>query len=339
MALYTRHIRPRLRQALARTLPGPVRARRRIAVVGLPRSGSSWLARALSLAPGVAYYFEPERELGPAYYYAYRGASDSDPALLGHVRRSLAGRVVQESAIAEHSLDRLAAVPFAGTVLLKWVRLSLCLEWLNRHFPDLMVVQIVRHPVPQFLSWQARGWNPGRRALSLLLEQEALMDGPLRPFAGVMRSAESYWERAGAFWGAVAHLQWRSHRPRWVLAEHEWYCLDPESRIRGLVECLGLEWGDRIAEFLRPDRARSSGPGYGRRRDPRDEIHKWQGRITALELRELESVLRIFDLPFYPGLDPEASWRNGASPPDRLADAGAQAPERERPAAVGSGAA
>ena len=62
-----RHIRPFARQILAKCMPGPVRAKRRIAVVGMPRSGTSWLAKALSLCDGVSYYFEPDQRLGFEY--------------------------------------------------------------------------------------------------------------------------------------------------------------------------------------------------------------------------------------------------------------------------------
>jgi hypothetical protein len=38
-------------------------------------------------------------------------------------------------------------------------------------------------------------------------------------------------------------------------------------------------------------------------------VHKWEKSVTRAELDELEAVVRLFDLPFYPGLDPEAFWQ------------------------------
>ena len=77
--LYKGNIRPVARNALALVMPTPRFASRRIAVSGLPRSGTSWLAKALSLAPRVSYYFEPDYVLDSGYWYKYlsRDATDS----------------------------------------------------------------------------------------------------------------------------------------------------------------------------------------------------------------------------------------------------------------------
>jgi hypothetical protein len=103
-------------------------------------------------------------------------------------------------------------------------------------------------------------------------------------------------------------MQLRAHRPGWHLNEHEWYCLEPERNVRRLIEMLGLRWNERVAEFLAPDRGRASGPGYGERRDPRTEVHKWEREVSRDEIAELAALLPAFGLPFYPDLEPEAFW-------------------------------
>ncbi|WJW74449.1 sulfotransferase [Thiohalobacter sp. IOR34] len=301
MPARVRHIGRRL---LARGLPAPLHPQRTIAVVGLPRSGTSWLAKCLALAPGVSYYFEPDVVLDERYMYRYQPAEGDDPELLQHLRRQLGGRIVDDYVIAEQSLAELLARPLAHSVLVKWVRLGLMLEWLARHFPELVVVQLVRHPVPLFLSWRQRGWDPAFN-LDLLLRQQVLMEGPLQPWQGVMRSARGYWEQAGAFWGAMVVMQYRAHRPGWFFHEHEWFCLDAEARIGDLAGRLGLEWTPAMSEFLSPGRRRRSGPGYGAPRDPRSEVYKWQGAVATGELAALQAVLREFELPFYPDLAPD----------------------------------
>jgi len=134
------------------------------------------------------------------------------------------------------------------------------------------------------------------------------MQGPLRPYASVMHQAETYWEKAGAFWGAVTYMQLRAHRPGWILLEHEWLCFDANTRFRWLVEKLGLRWNEDIEEFLSPERKTISGPGYGEKRDPKSEIYKWKNSIKSSELQTLRDTLGYFSLPFYPNLDPEGFW-------------------------------
>lgn len=308
MSFYTDQIRPASRQLIAAALPGPRWASRRIVVSGLPRSGTSWIAKAMSLAPRVAYYFEPDSVLEGEYWNVFREAGVRDVSLERHIRQAFSGRIHTEYVIAEQGIREMLVAWRANTVLIKWVKLVLCLDWFAVHFPDATVVQTIRHPVPLALSWRPRGWDPGHH-LGLMLSQPELIEGPLKPYVSVMQDAETFWEQAGAFWGAISLMQLRQHRPGWFLREHEWYCMEPVDRIRELVDQTGLEWTDKIGRFVLGEDRAASGPGYGENRDPRTEVHKWEKKVTRRELDELESVVRRFDLPFYRGLDPEAFWQ------------------------------
>lgn len=84
--------------------------------------------------------------------------------------------------------------------------------------------------------------------------------------------------------------------------------MDAKQRTRWLIEQLGLVWNEAIAEFLSPNRKILSGPGYGERRDSKNEIHKWEKSIKASELETLQNTLKYFNLPFYPCLNPEGFW-------------------------------
>lgn len=298
-------IRKALRQSLVKIYPSSRCARNYIAVSGLPRSGTSWVAKALSLAHGVSYYFEPEHVLDPSYMHAYIPTGESPTGFYAHIQRSLRGGVTDEYTLTEQGLREILLRPFARTVLVKWVWLTLSLDWIAKHFPDLRVIQIIRHPVPQFISWRQRNWDVDF-SLNLLLNQPLLMNGPLKPYANIMCEASTFWEKAGAFWSAVSLMQLRAHRSGWFLLEHEWFCLDASARFRWLVEKLGLQWNTEIEDFLSPERRIRSGPGYGKRRDSRSEVHKWKSEVTQKELDDLMGTIAHFELPFYRNLDPEA---------------------------------
>ena len=261
----------------------------------------------LSLAGDVAYFFEPDHVLPAEYWYKYLHPSESDLLLEGHIRDSFAGRIHDEYVIAEQGLPEMLRVPRALNVLVKWVRFGLSLDWIAARFPELVVIQLVRHPVPLMLSWRQRSWDPAHW-LPSLLNQRDLMEGPLACYEGVMRTASSYWEVAAAFWCAVVKMQLSADRPNWLLVEHEWLCADPAHRLRWIVNHVGLEWNSKVEEFISPHRERGSGPGYGARRDPRGEINKWRDRIGREERRQIMAVMSKFELPFYPGLDPTRSW-------------------------------
>lgn len=312
MTLYAGFIRPAGRQALSRCLPGPPRHARHLAVLGLPRSGTSWVAKTLSLAKSVTYYFEPDEVLAPGYRYRYLAPGTEDPALASFIERTFAGGVHDEYVIAEQGLRDLFARVSARTVLVKWVKHVLAAEWLLQAQPGLRLVQVVRHPVPLALSWQARGWEMDCD-LESVLRQEELLETVLRDQRAIMTNARTYWEKVGCLWGAATFMQLRAHRRfpgRSLLREHEWYCEAPGERFRWLFAGVGLESTPAVEEFLSPSRSRPSGPGYGKARDSRAEIQKWRGRIGKDEMRKLSSTLEAFDLPFYPGLEPDVFWHD-----------------------------
>ncbi len=305
ISFYETKIRPTLRQILARICLGRNSPDKFVAVVGLPRSGTSWLAKAISLSKNVSYYFEPEHNLGPEYCYKYLPADKKDDTLYKHIEKSLAGRIFDEYTICEQDFKDIFFQSRADTMLVKWVRFPLCLDWIANNFPDLKVIQIIRHPVPQFLSWAKKGWTPAHN-LQFLLNQAELRESQLKPYLSIIEKADNFWEQAGLFWGITAKMQLQSHRRGWYLIEHEWLCLDPENRIRWLLNQLDLNWNSDIAEFLSPYR-KKSGPGYGAPRDSRKEVNKWRNLISSDDFERLSETLQIFNLPFYPNLDPERS--------------------------------
>ena len=129
MSAYAQHLRPLLRQTLSRSLPGTRANARHIAVLGLPRSGTSWIAKSLSLAPSVTYYFEPDNLAPPEYLYRHLGSDDADPRLKALIDDGFAGRLHDEYVIAEQGLREMLARPFSRVVLVKWVKLVAAGDW------------------------------------------------------------------------------------------------------------------------------------------------------------------------------------------------------------------
>ena len=296
---YQTRIRPISRQAFVKIWPGPINAGRKVVISGIPRSGTSWVAKLVSLANSVSYYFEPDNTLDDNYTFKYLGPDDEDEYLHEFIRRCFRGSIHSEYVIAEQSLFDILRHPFSHTVLLKMVHLPLTLDWMVKNFPDVVVIQVIRHPVPIFQSWKMRNWDP-RHALSLLLKQHALMEGPLKAYQAVMSEAHGFWGSASAVWSAIVKMQFLQHKPNFYMLEHEWLCYDAVPRFRGFIEALGLQWNARMENYLTLGLAdHKSGPGYGKWRDPSSEINKWKDKIQRSELEEIWSVMKYFDLPCY----------------------------------------
>ncbi len=143
-------------------------------IVGMGRSGTTWLSQALASALEEPIIFEP---LNPAHvpvvralrYHPMPGADgDSTSKETELFRAMLCGQ------IRNRWTDRLAISGSGG--VLKLVRANLALSWIYKEFPNLKVVAVVRHPWAVYQSWQRLGW--GKEAWTGLDELACMLDRP-----------------------------------------------------------------------------------------------------------------------------------------------------------------
>jgi hypothetical protein len=294
-------------------------------VSGVPRSGTSWVAKALSFAPGLTYYREPDNhnwvdQARFRFRFTYlrdRDDAAADPEFADHLRRSLTGRVATPATMSEDPGPLLGRLPprwarrLGGRfpalyrtepgVLVKLVFSNLALGWIADEFPGARQVHVLRHPCGTFASWRRLGWEPSPE---LLLRDERLV-AELGPLADTLAEADGFWERAGAEWAATALVVTRqaARHPGWVVVQHEWLCEDPEPRFRRLTAAAGLAWTDAAARFVRGSDT-TGDDVYGLHRRSRDEIDKWLREVDPADVARCRAVVERFDLPWYPGFEP-----------------------------------
>lgn len=305
---------------------------RRIVVSGLPRSGTSWVAKALSFTPGFTYYREPDNYdhvagAQPYFDNIYLPAGKDDFGYRQHMTKALNGQVATPFTMQEspgpllqrlspkwsrHLGNRLPVLYFRQPHhLVKLVRSNLALEWISEHYPNAVQVLVLRHPCGLFASWQRRHWEPNPEKL---LKDELLMRDYLSPYADTISQAQTFWQKAAALWGAtyvVLERQMANH-PNWLLVQHEWLCQEPVAHFHALYSVLSLTWNERvksaIAGLNRP--AKDDNP-YSLNRLASREIDKWKQQLTPAEIAECRSVIEKFNLSYYPNFEPIAttpSW-------------------------------
>jgi len=297
--------------------------RRCVIVAGFPRSGTSWLAKCLSFAPGFTYYREPDNfEFVPGaqerFVNLYLTAEHDDPAYRRLMTRAAAGEVATAHTMRQ---DRGPLLKYLGPpgrylgerfpflffrkhhVLLKLVYANLNLAWISANLPHARQVCVLRHPCGQFDSWKRLGWEPRP---DLLLQNDRLLADHLGPFAELIRSATGYWERAGALWAATAyviHRQTRSDRDRIILT-YEWLCGDPVKRFEELYGRLGMTWTRQAELFIRGSDSEGDQRTYSTFRPTTKQIDKWKDRLSAEEIESCRRFVEPFELPYYPGFEP-----------------------------------
>ena len=314
-----------------------------IIVAGFPRSGTSWLAECLSYAPGFTYYREPDNykrvpEAEKRFIYLYLTGRDDDPAYRRLMTRACAGQLATSFTMIQDPGPLLRFLGRPGLalgerypllflrqrhVLVKLVHANLNLEWFSANLPHAQQLCVLRHPCGQFESWRRLGWEPRP---AKLLENPRLVADHLEPFTDLIRSASSYWERAGALWGAtvyVIHRQTRVDGSRLILA-YEWLCGDPVTRFAALYRRLGLTWTPSAERFVRASNRDGDQRTYSVNRPTAREVDKWKSRLGNDEIEACRRFVEPFDLPYYPGFEPSVASFSGVSHGDLASDAGAR---------------
>ncbi|MCB2049425.1 MAG: sulfotransferase [Novosphingobium sp.] len=296
---------------------------RQVIISGLPRSGTSWVGKAMSFAPGFTYYREPDNSdhvkgaAGREWWYRYLKAGDDVPQYSDHMDRALVGKVATKFTMVQNPGPIMRLVPRRFKVIgevfpflyirepdvvVKLERASLKLDWLAARYPQARIVSLVRHPGGQFLSFKQLGWEP---EVNWLLSDERLMEEYLSPFADVMRSAKTFWEKAGAFWGAHAYvaLKQTQNGARHHFVPFEWLCADGPARLRELSDRLGMTWTAEAQEFAAPGSG-VDGPTYSLRRDSIAQIDKWRKSVEPADIEACRAFAEPFGLPIYADFDP-----------------------------------
>jgi hypothetical protein len=304
--------------------------RRCVIVAGLPRSGTSWLAKCLSFAPDFTYYREPDNfnfVPGAEERFAnlYLTAEHDDAAYRRLMLRAAAGEVATARTMRQNPGPLLAPFGRPGRalgerfpalflrkrhVLLKLVYANLNLAWISANLPHARQVCILRHPCGQFDSWKRLGWEPRPERL---LENDRLVADHLAPFAELIRSASGYWERAGALWGAttyVIHRQTPADTAR-LIVSYEWLCGDPVTRFQTLYRLLGMAWTSRAERFIRASDAGDDQRTYSMNRPTAMQVDKWKAHLSGEDIEDCRRFVEPFGLPYYPGFQPGVSTMRG----------------------------
>lgn len=309
-----------------------------VIVAGIARGGTSWVAKGLSFAKGYTYYREPDNfEYVPGaregfeslYLPAAPEPVTDDLGYRAHMERALTGRVPTAFVMKEDPGPLFARLePRWWTLgekipllwfrrpgrLVKLVRSNLALDWLATRFPEMRQVYIIRHPCGQYASWRRLGWMPHPERL---LASPPLMRDHLAPHIERLRTANSFWERAGVWWGAVNSVVYRQSRrcPQRLIVQYEWLCQDPNAHFRELYRLLGLEWTPEADAFLTHSNQDGDEHPYSLVRDATQRPGRWKQELTDAEVRECRLAAAPFDLPYYPDLQGDSATAAGTPPP------------------------
>jgi Sulfotransferase family len=295
-----------------------------ILVTGMPRSGTTWLARLLATADGVALTGrEPMNPRGRQYALAgtlpgwtrLRTPTDAQRRALRRSHRGLTPLVYSRYG------RRQWAAP------LPWTRIVVKDPFAMLSMPAVVAstgatpVLVYRHPAAALASYRRMGWEPDLAELQPLARahQAEGHPEPLRardlPRPGEVPEPEAM----GRFWAALytMALSDADRTPGLLVVSHEEMAGGGEPAARALFEALGLRWSAATSAELtgREPTPSTAGPAVdagpaGRPgaddlsdaaeatsrlhraldRDPSSVARSWRSAVSAEELAAIEAV-------------------------------------------------
>lgn len=277
LAVLTFPVRDRFSASVRRILA--LRNIRLLLVFGLSRSGTTFLAEALTLENEEATKLhEPVKKLLRLSYQGAGGRLADDDAFWSWVFESERAPwkvhllVCTIAVEALHSSNRLLCI--------KPISMSDCIAEAAAAAGG-SVVFISRHPCGRSDS---------------LMRQRGLDPNAPRPDARAF-------EEMGREWGG-AHADFKrvfADHPDWVWLKFEDLCADPISVLKAVYDRLGLTWSTRVASELAQMTTTESSQFYGTLRNSRAQIDKWKRSLTDEEVEAIRSGARGYATGLYDG--------------------------------------
>ncbi len=299
----------------------------RVLVLGVPRSGTTWIGEVLGRCDGASYVHEPDGVHEPfgfvarsalppgfclspneqcrAYESLWAGAfagGAKATTLVDHAARRLyAGVTTEQRARVRNGgsptsrlrlASRLArprtAVPGLDAVVVKSVDAALTAEWIAQRFnPNVVVVQRDLRSV--LASWITLDMaGPQQRNYEVLTDFARSWWDVELPGYGVSKVVRS--AVVCSVWSIA--LSTAAARHDWTVLRYEDAAVDPEAQFRRVTESCSLSFGDRALGFLND--SNRPGSGYSTQRVAGSTIDSWKERLDAEQVTAIETVVACF---------------------------------------------
>lgn len=271
-----------------------------IILAGSGRSGTTWLGDIIAADWGFRTIFEPfdsrkvpEARAAGISLRPYCAPEESCPPLYHFTQLALAGK------LRNRWVNQQGRRPWAWRLLLKTIRTTMLLGWIDLHFHP-PIVYLIRHPGAVVASRRRLGWESH---LDVLLNQPNLEQDYLVPYKEVITSAKTDLQQHLVMWCVenivplkqLAHFQWH-------FCAYEYLYLEPEKEASRLLRGLSLKETSarrramhKLSHVTHAQSALKMG---------KDILTEWRHDFSAHELADMSAILGDFGLELYSFEDP-----------------------------------
>jgi hypothetical protein len=263
-------------------------------LAGSGRSGTTWVAELIDSQVPCRLLFEPFHpgKVGAYrrfHYFQYMPPEGVDDELLAFCRRLFAGEVRGPwvDGHLAHLRPRLR--------LVKDIRPTLMLRWIQRNFPEVPILYILRHPCAVVLSRMRLNWATDEDVAQFLCQPDLVGDH-LEPFLHVIEGARTEEEKHAVIWCVSNLVPLRQFEDcAWTLVFYEHVRSQPEVEVPRIFRALGVEpRDDALQAARRPSRTTRN---YGEpARSERTGAADWQRSLSPGQIERICRIVAAFGL-------------------------------------------
>lgn len=287
-----------------------------ILVTGMPRSGTTWLARLLATGARTAL---PGREpMNPrGRQYALSGT------LPGWVRLTdPTARQQRLLRLAYAGINPWTYSRYGSRQWLAWLPTVRCI--VKDPFAMLSIpavqrvvgaraVLVYRHPGAALASYRRMGWTPDTEELVPIVSQFLAAHGPSDGVALPGRGQDDVSALAW-FWSALYGMALRETTESTVdVVSHRDLAIGGENAAWSIFRALDLTWTKASQELFHPSGVRDTDEQalHNLNRDPASVADSWRGKLTEQDVRRLDDETA----PVRHALEQRSHWHVGQSRP------------------------
>ena len=299
-----------------------------ILVTGSHRSGSTWMGKILSLAPGVKYIHEPFNPLNQTgicrtefeYWFSYICQQNESKYLHDFndclsfeypVFSQLKKIESWENWISffQEYQETLIAKSFQKRPLIKDPIAVFSAEWLTEKF-DMDTVVLIRHPAAFAGSLKQANWG---YPFDHFLKQTLLIKDHLAQFEPQIQEYAKYQkniiEQAILLWNLIHFmiLKYQEKHPEWIFIRHEDISRAPVKEFHQIFCKLDLPFSSKIQKQIEIYSGLNQNikQKNSLKRNSKDNIFSWRTRLTSDEIALIKSETDKIASAFYS----EQDWK------------------------------
>jgi hypothetical protein len=261
-----------------------------VLLIGYPRSGTTWLSNIINFDNRYRYIFEPLREevllsenIGN---FGYIRNHESNPEKKKFMDSLIKGR------FKNSHCDRLGHRRIFSKRLIKFINANMLIGWLNKNFPYVPKVFIIRNPFAVICSKIRTITNHDWRWPTPSIDkydQENLIEDYLKDYYPKLLNLESLFEKSFASWCIENYIAMKQGYGSDVLCVYYEHVLtDIESQVERIMKYLGIEKDNRIFEAVKIPSETAI--------DIKKPLVRWKELLTKEEIEKGMQLIKLFGM-------------------------------------------